>query len=187
MARSHKKAIRYPRLTLLILVLLASFAFADTGIAQSVLAWVGGYGYLGALIAGAFSVSLFTVAPALVVLVHLAAEFDPILLSITAGVGAAVGDFILFRFIRDGLFAEIKHIFGTRKFTRGVAVLKNKYTLWLSPVIGACIIASPFPDEIGIGLMGLSRVKEWQFVIISFVLNTFGTYGIVTVARAVVA
>jgi uncharacterized membrane protein YdjX (TVP38/TMEM64 family) len=51
------------------------------------------------------------------------------------------------------------------------------------PIIGALIIISPFPDEIGIGLMGLSKIKKWQFMLISFALNSLGIFIIVALAN----
>lgn len=49
---------------------------------------------------------------------------------------------------------------------------------------GAFIIASPFPDEMRIGLIGASKLKNWQFLILSFLLNSIGIFVVVTAARS---
>jgi len=43
-------------------------------------------------------------------------------------------------------------------------VLYLKYLSWSLPVIGAVIIASPFPDELGISLMGFSKMKTPYYI-----------------------
>jgi hypothetical protein len=63
-------------------------------------------------------------------------------------------------------------------------IFSTPYFAWILPVLGAFIIASPFPDEIGIGLMGISRMKTWQFLLLAFVLNSTGIFFIVTLANS---
>ena len=36
------------------------------------------------------------------------------------------------------------------------------------------VIASPLPDEIGVSLLGISKIKLYKFIIISFIFNTIG-------------
>jgi uncharacterized membrane protein YdjX (TVP38/TMEM64 family) len=59
-------------------------------------------------------------------------------------------------------------------------IFQNKYLAWFLPVAGAIIIASPFPDEVGVSLMGLSKIKPWRFALLSFILNTAGIYILLT-------
>ncbi len=171
---------RYKNTTLLVLSLVALFYVADTEVAHALIKQIGSYGYLGAVITGVFFVSTFTVAPASVVLFHLAQEFDPILIALCAGAGAAIGDLLIFRFLKDRVFDELTPLF--RKFGNSHVsrVFKTPYFAWLLPVIGAIIIASPIPDEIGIGLMGLSKIRFWQFMLLAFVLNAAGIFIVVS-------
>ncbi|MCC7436766.1 hypothetical protein IT402_02755, partial [Candidatus Nomurabacteria bacterium] len=64
-------------------------------------------------------------------------------------------------------------------------IISTPYFAWLAPVIGAIIIASPLPDEIGVGLIGISKMKNWQFLVLSFVLNSLGILLIVTLAKSI--
>jgi hypothetical protein len=50
---------------------------------------------------------------------------------------------------------------------------------WLSPIVGALIIASPLPDEFALTLMGLSKVRLAVLIPISFIMNMLGIYFIV--------
>lgn len=173
---------KYKNTTLLAISIVALFLLADTDIAHALIRQIGSYGYLGAMITGIFFVSTFTVAPASLVLFHLAQDFNPILIALYAGAGAVVGDMLIFRFLRDGVFDELRPLVAKFHGSYFAALFRTPYFAWIVPVIGAIIIASPFPDEVGIGLMGLSKIKWWQFAILAFVLNSVGIFIIVTLA-----
>ncbi len=176
-----KLKYRYTNITVFILILLLLFSLADTGVPHAIIEWIGNYGYLGALVTGVFFVSLFTVVPASLVLLSLAQEFNPLLIVLSAGFGASIGDLLLFRFFKDGLFDELRSLFKHSRFSRFARIFKTRLFLWLTPLVGAFIIASPFPDEIGIGLLGLSNIRPWQFFALSLVLNSVGIFAIVSI------
>ena len=48
------------------------------------------------------------------------------------------------------------------------------------PVIGAIIIASPLPDELGVSLMGMSQMKASRFILLSYILNSIGIFLVVS-------
>ena len=96
----------------------------------------------------------------------------------------SLGYFIIFRFFKDHVFEELRPIFSKLGNHPLLRILSTPYFAWVLPVLGAFIIASPFPDEVGIGLMGISRMKSWQFLILAFVLNSTGIFFIVTLARS---
>jgi len=173
---------KYKNTTLLVLSLVVLFFISDTEVVHTLIKQVGSYGYLGGAITGVFLVSTFTFAPASVVLFHLAQDFNPILLALCAGAGAACGDLLIFRFLKDHVFEELTPLFGRFKKSYVVTILKRPYVARLLPVIGAIIIASPLPDEIGVGLMGLSKIRFWHFILLTFALNTIGVLVFVSVA-----
>lgn len=175
---------KYKNTALLILSLIALFFLMDTEIAHSVIKSIGNFGYFGAFVTGIFFVSTFTVAPSSLVLFHLAEEFNPILIALYSGAGAVIGDLIIFSFLKDGVFEELRPFFRSFKGPYLDALARTPYFAWLVPVVGAIIIASPFPDEVGIALMGLSKIKTWQFVMLAFILNSTGIFLIVTLAAA---
>lgn len=144
---------------------------------------LGKLGYIGAFVAGILFVSTFTVATGIVILLVLAEKLSAIEIGIIAGLGAVIGDFAIFRFVKDGVASEllrIYHIFD--KYHHFKRVLHSKYFSWFFPVIGAVIIASPLPDEIGVSLMGISRMKTYKFLILSFLLNAIGIFLVISAA-----
>ncbi len=54
------------------------------------------------------------------------------------------------------------------------------------PFIGALIIASPFPDEIGLAMMGIVKLEPKFLVPISFILNSIGILILLLVAQGLV-
>lgn len=174
LTRKRLKSFKYKNLTLLGISLVVAFILYNNESFHSFLLHLGGLGYLGAFIAGILFVSTFTAATGILILLVLAEQLSIVELGIIAGLGAVVGDFIIFRFIQDDLVAEVEPIynqFGGGHITR---VLHSRYFSWSLPVVGAILIASPLPDEIGISLLGLSKMKTYQFLILSFCLNAVG-------------
>ena len=85
-----------------------------------------------------------------------------------AGLGATITDFMIFHFIKDGLMGEIEDLYtyyGHSKLHHLVHTLKSMR--WMFPLLGAIIIASPLPDELGIGLMGISKIGKYKFLFLS--------------------
>lgn len=176
---------RYKNTFILILSLIFLFYITNTNLGQQVIKNISNLGYVGSFITGIFFVSTFTVAPASVVLFKMAELYNPIIIALTAGTGAVIGDYIIFRFLKDNVFNEIKPIFMKLGGTQMSRIISTPYFAWLAPVMGAIIIASPLPDEVGIGLMGISKLKNWQFIIISFTLNSLGIFVITSLAKLI--
>lgn len=142
---------------------------------------------LGSFIAGMFFTSVFTTAPAIVTLGEIARTNSVALVAIFGAMGAVVGDLIIFRFIRDKLSEHllelVKHQGTGRTGKRFKVLLKLKYFRWLTFLMGGLIIASPFPDELGIGLLGFSKMRTRWFIILSFTFNFIGILLIGLVAK----
>ncbi len=183
---TYWKQWKYKNLTLFFISILFAIFLSQFEGFHAFLLHLGNLGYLGAFLAGALFVSTFTVATGAVILLVLAERLSPIEIGIIAGLGAVVGDFTIFRFIKNNLTEELKniydHIDGNHHFTK---LLHSKYFGWTLPVIGAIIIASPFPDEIGVSLMGISKMKTYQFLLISFILNAIGIFLVVSASLVI--
>ena len=166
--------------------LVLAFILSQSEDFHNFLLGLGELEYLGAFVAGVLFVFTYTVATGLVILLILSENLSPLLLATVAALGAVVGDFLIFRFVKDNLVAEINvlfNLFGGKTLGK---IFKSKYFSWLLPIIGAIIIASPLPDEIGVAMMGLSNVKSAQFVFLSYLLNFLGIYIIVTLPATIV-
>ena len=158
--------------------------FAGTPFVEHLVATVGTLGYLGAFLTGVFFVSTFTIAPAVVVLFGFAHTLAPVPLAVVAGLGAMAGDYVMLRFVRDRLRAEWAPVFAELSDTTLGRTFASPYFAWLMPLLGAIIIASPLPDELGIGLLGFSRVRTSRVLLLTFVLNVLGILAVVLAARA---
>lgn len=184
----YYRSWRYRNTGLLIASLLLLYLFADAPVVRSSIAFVGSLGYVGAFLTGVFFVSAFTVAPALVVLYHLADLLNPWYVALLAGAGSVVGDYIIFRFLKDELYKELEPLFSSVSTLLGKRLIgrlfQTPYFIWALPILGAFIIASPIPDEVGIGLLGLSKIKAWQFLLLTFVLNALGIFAVIVLARS---
>lgn len=189
MVKSRKNTIRYRRelfkdiffifVGALITVFLSKFGIID------LLIRVLGGNVIATFIAGIFFTSVFTLAPASVALAHMSTLMPTSQVLIFGALGAMTGDLLLFYFIRDR-FADdllgsmrpsvVKHVF--RSFHFG-------FLKWLSPLLGAAFIASPLPDEFGLMLMGISKIRVAVLLPISFAMNILGVYSIIWFAHLV--
>src|SRR3989344_5342616 len=176
---------KYKNTALLALSLIVLLIFADSEIVKNFIYKIGRLGYLGIFITGLFFVSTFTVAPASVVLYFLSGQHNPLTIAVVAGLGGAIGDLLILKFLRDKIFDELAPLFTKMVGNRVMQLFKTPYFAWLSPLVGILIIASPFPDEIGIGLLGVAKLKSWQFFLISFICNAVGIFVIISLAKAV--
>jgi hypothetical protein len=165
---------KYKNLTLLITSVAVAFFLSRFEPFHVFLLSFGDYGYIGAFLAGFLFVSSFTVATGALILLVLAERLSPIEIGVVAGLGAVVGDITIFRFVKDNLISEIKPLYNRFGGKHLTAVVHTRYFSWTLPVLGAIIIASPLPDEIGVSLMGLSKMKTYKFLLLSFGLNAIG-------------
>ena len=86
-----------------------------------------------------------------------------------------IGDLLIFRFVRDRMVIHLNELLPHKRRSRRLAhILKNRFFRYLTFLMGGLIIASPLPDELGISLLGLSRMREAYFVPLSFAFNFLG-------------
>lgn len=182
------KSLKYPNLTILLIIILVTIVFYQSGILDYWVKSLEKLGYFGIILVGIFFISTFTVAPAGTILVLMAEDFNILLISILAGFGGMLGDYFIFRFVKDSLVGELKIIFEKVSgdgFRRIGEIMHTGYFAWLGPVIGAVIIASPLPDELGISLLGIYKLDDKKFALITFVLNTIGIFILLSAVRAI--
>lgn len=125
-------------------------------------------------LAGAFYTSFLTIPLALAMFLVLAPEQNPIILSLIAGLGASLTDALLVRIFRDNFLIDLSSLTKHLKIYLIKKVLKFLRLDFVIPLLGALIIASPLPDELGLFLLGTSNLKYHQIIILTFLLNTAG-------------
>jgi hypothetical protein len=172
-----------------VLIVAASIVFAivigKTGIIHSVVGAIDSSPVIAIFIAGIFFTSMFTIAPASVALAEIAQTTSVGTVIIWGALGAVIGDLIIFLFIRDGVASDIKTVLKGKYFKKLVRLSHFGFMRWLGPVTGALIIASPLPDELGLAMMGMSRVKTPIFIPVVFVMNMLGIYLVAALGRGI--
>jgi hypothetical protein len=181
MTQSHRW--RYPNLTLLFISLITAYLLYRAGWLHAAVERLGSFEVVGIFIAGALSVSTFTIAPAVVVLMAFAQDYDPLIVALVGGAGAAVGDYLVMSYIRERLLEEINPFLKMLHIYRRVNILHSKHFVWFAPALGAAIIASPFPDELGLALLGASKVSRLKLITLIFILDAVGIFLIALAAR----
>ncbi len=145
------------------------------GVIQDIVSAVDELKIIGSLVAGFFFTSAFTIAPAAIALAEISKSASPLLVAFWGAFGSMMGDLVIFLFVRDRFAEDVMEVLHTFKNEKKIKhFFKKGFFRWLSPLLGALIIASPLPDEFAIALMGVSKVHLKLFIPIAFVMNFFG-------------
>ncbi|MFH1048931.1 MAG: hypothetical protein V1732_04685 [Patescibacteria group bacterium] len=172
-------------ISIIVLSVLIAIVLAKTGIFLDILASSKKLELFGSFVAGMFFTSVFTAAPATVVLAEIAQVNSIFLVAFFGGVGAMIGDLIIFRFIKSRLSEDILYLLKKSKSEKLVSIFRLRIFRWSMAFLGALIIASPFPDELGLAMMGFSKMRMSLFIPISFLLNSLGILAIGLIAKAI--
>jgi|GEM_PF-220176 len=190
---------RYRNSIAFLLTLLSIYFIARTEFFRNFISGLGEFGYLGSFIAGLFYTFSFTIAASLILLYFLGKSLNLFLLALFASFGALLGDFVIFKFVRDNLSNEIKLLledvknsihfnnsffFKTFPFSNMILsrtfqnfvekIYSSKFFKFFFKIVGYIIIASPIPDEIGITFIGLTKTRKREFIPLVFILNFMG-------------
>lgn len=168
----------------LALSVFVAIILAETGTLESFITSTQEMRFIGSFVAGILFVSVFTAAPATVALGEIAQSNSAITVAIIGGLGALAGDLIIFRFVRDRVSEDFSYLVKISKSERLVSVFNLRLFRWMVPFVGALIVASPLPDEIGVAMMGLSKIKTSVFIPLSFLLNAIGILVIGLIAQS---
>ena len=182
---NKKKKQFFQDITLLIISVCFAVFIVRTGIAHEFILSLGSLRWLGVFLAGAFFTSMFTTAPSIVLLSELAQTTSLPALAILGGIGAVLGDYLIFYFVRDRIFDDFKYLLSFSKQDRFSVIHKTNLFKFFIPFLGALIISYPFPDEIGIVMLGISKVSGKIFFFISFISNGIGIFIIGWMAKVI--
>lgn len=183
-------------------IILAILLF-KSDIFYNVITFLSTYGPLSVFLGGVLFVCTFTVSFGFLILSSLTTEIPLPAIVLSAGIGGVVGDLLIFRFVKNSLTDELSPLYlnisnKVRNFLRKILphkkqsslfhirnLVNSKYFGWTLPVLGALVIASPLPDEIGVSLIGITKMQTYKFILLSFLCNTAGIFFILTVSSAV--
>ncbi|TSC67044.1 MAG: Uncharacterized protein CEO19_392 [Parcubacteria group bacterium Gr01-1014_73] len=156
---------------------------ARLGAVEKFLALTGGFKILASFVAGLFFTSIFTTAPAMVALAVLARDFPPFWVAAIGAIGAALVDLLIFRFVRDDLAKDAAGMFTNKVRIKFIRLFRHGFLKWLLVLFGGVILASPLPDELGLAILGLAKIKNRVLLPLSYIMNFLGILTIVSVAR----
>lgn len=181
------KKINYYRnlrrdLFLLGLSVVVTIFLVRFGVIESIISATKGWTVLASFIAGAFWTSAFTIAPASIGIAYLSRSIDPVTIAVCGAFGAMIGDLIIFSFIKDVFSEDVRGAIKASRFKRLLGHTHFTFLRWFGPLVGALIIISPLPDEIGLSLMGMSKMKTRYLIPMTLILNFIGIYLIASVA-----
>ncbi|MHB0977866.1 MAG: hypothetical protein ACYC1K_00425 [Minisyncoccota bacterium] len=182
----QKKRRLYQDAVLIVASILFAMVVVKDDTVYQFVSSLGDLRWLGIFISGIFFTSLFTTPPSIVLLGEFAQSTPLLPLAIVGGLGAVCGDYIIFHFVKDRISKDVEFLFSFSKHKRFSAVFKTHLFKFFVPFIGALIIASPLPDELGITMLGMSKVKNKVFLIISFIMNGLGIFVIGWLAKLIV-
>lgn len=182
LAIRRRKVIRDA--TLIILSVIVAIIVHQNRSLENLLTGLSGVNFLlGLLITGIFFASTFTVAIATAIFLSLSTFHNPLLVAIIGGFGAFLGDSFIFKFLKDDLIRDFEYLEKYIPEKTAKRIIHSKLIFWFAPIVAAAMIASPFPDEIGLLVLAGMKLKYQHFFFLSFFLNSFGILIIVLFGR----
>jgi hypothetical protein len=125
-------------------------------------------------LAGMFFTSVFTIGPAAVAIVGLSQSVPALDLAFFGAIGATFVDLSMFAFLRDRVSKDARSFFKSSFRKRFVSFFHFGLIKWVVIGSGALVIASPFPDEAGLAILSLVKIKPYQLVLITASMNFLG-------------
>ena len=170
---------------IVILSILVAVMLVRTNVLANLLASTGELEVLGAFVAGMFFSSIFTTAPAMAALGEISLLQGVFGTALIGAVGSVIGDLLIFRFVKDRVSEHIAELIGHKSIWRRLRLLfKRRFFRWFTFLVGGLILASPLPDELGIAVLGFSKMRFQYFIALSFVFNFAGIALIGLVAQS---
>ena len=162
-------------LAIIVLSFLIAIIMVRAHVISDILGVASNLRLIGSFVAGTLFTSAFTVAPATIALVEIARGNSVVLTALLGALGAVFGDLIIFLFIKDRFAEDIAELIKKRgAWQKSKALFKSKILRTATVLMGFVIIASPLPDELGIGMLGFSKINPYLFATLSFLCNFIG-------------
>lgn len=83
--------------------------------------------------------------------------------------------------------AENNSIFGVAVLGgMGAVIFVNRKISWLTITLGAAVLVSPLPDELGLVMMGVSKIKTKMLIPMIFLLKFLGIFLVGLIAQGLI-
>jgi len=169
---------RYPKIALLVVFsILTYFIFKNVDTHQFVVL-LGDFGFLSYFVAGMLFSFGFTTPFAIGFFVTAHPE-SIFLMALIGGLGALISDLSIFKLIKFSFIDEFNRLDRTHpakilheEMHRNIPKRIRNYLMF---GVAGLVLASPLPDELGVAMLaGLGHIKPIPFILISFIMNSFG-------------
>lgn len=187
------KHIQYPKLLLLLCSFVLAYVLYMQGLFDLLPELLNGHGYISMFLGGLLFSFGFTTPFAIVIFIEMADLVDPFAGATIAGFGAMCSDLLIFRFIRFSFMDEIHQLKKTNAVLRlrrlfhhdSIPDQIRRYIAWS---VAGIIIASPFPDELGVSLLSsVDEVKDRPFALFCFLMDAAGIFLVLIATKSLVA
>lgn len=179
--RRQQKAVIH--LIFFLLSISVAYLLAISGIIHGFLERNRELTLLTAFVSGIFYTSGFTSIPAVASLFILSQDNNPLMISVIASVGSFIGDILLLKVFRKEINVTEDGLLDKKNKTKLTRVLQFPVIRHFIILVALIVIASPLPDELGIGLFGLINFKTKYFAWLSLILNFLGISSITLAAH----
>lgn len=169
---------------LIIFGVIAAILISRSHNVELAVSFISEYAVLGSFFIGTLFTSILTTAPAIVAISEFSYYVPAWQIATFGAAGAVLSDALLFRFIRSPFTDYIIRAAVSPKVRRLGSWIEKSPLWWVVPLLGALVIASPLPDEVGLLMMGVSRIRFSSFVVLSYVMNFIGILAIAAAAQA---
>lgn len=170
-------------LAIIVASVIAALWLVRAGVFNQTLVAAQEWGAFGCFVAGLLFTSVFTVGPASIGLAVLGESLPPLIVALWGALGALAGDLLLYRFLRSRVAPDVELAVTGATYRKTLSFFHLGFVRVLAPLLGALVIASPLPDELGLALMGISRTRIAIVAPISFVMNFLGILALVAAVR----
>lgn len=175
---------KYPKFLLLFITFLIAYLLFNGRTNPKFYLFVVSLGILGTFLTGVLFTYGFTSAPATAIFLILAKEQNILLAGLVGGLGALLGDLLIFNFIRSSFKDEVKKLYREKLIVYANHKTPSFLKRYFLPVVAGFIIASPLPDEIGVTMLAAFKsISGKIFLILSYSLNTAGILMILLIGK----
>jgi len=168
---------KYPKFSCIIIIFLATYLFFSSSYSTRVNELIISSGHLGVIIAGVMYTLAFTSGPATAFFLIISKSSDILITGLIGGVGALIGDLLIFLSARTLLIDEVKRLSKEGfmiKLKKKAPVLFNK---WLLIIVGLIIAGSPLSDEVGVFIIASgTKISTKRFAPLGYLMNTIGIF-----------
>lgn len=132
-------------------------------------------GYLGVLLTGVLYAFSITAASASVIFVNMTESLNPLIAALVGGTGSMAYDALVFLLSRKAGQNRIQLFFQHH------SPFQKHLPVWVTLVVGGAILASPLPDELAAGFLGVTHFSTGRFLLFSYLMNALGIFLLVSV------